>query len=160
VLFERAGRQIAVVANDTGDAAPGAALSYRAPAVQGALHVVVDAPVGSQGRSDVSATLEGSECAVTVVERQDSTGGHPGIPLAFGLTATCAVLEEPGEPSSAGGAAGASGTGANGAAVPRPQDMSGGCGCRVSEGIGLSLAAIAAAVAALFASRRRVRPRR
>ncbi|MCL4225343.1 MAG: hypothetical protein KJZ91_12850 [Myxococcales bacterium] len=119
---ERGGRWLAVVTATTPSSGPGGpALTYRTRGGLAATHVVVDAPRGRGGRSDVSARADGGECEVTVTAR-DSGGGLDGEPLVLRLDAGCAVTEDPardpfvaptgsdpapGDPGEAGGCCGA-----------------------------------------------------
>lgn len=119
---ERGGRWLAVVTATTPSSGPGGpALTYRTRGDLAATHVVVDAPRGSGGRSDVSARADGGECEVTVTAR-DGGGGLDGEPLVLRLDAGCAVTEDPardpfvaptgsdpapGDPGEAGGCCGA-----------------------------------------------------
>ena len=113
VLVEREGSVVAVVTNDAPDAALGDSLVYRVPAGAGALHVVLDAPVNAEGKSDVFARLEGSDCEVTV-SPSSTAGGYDGRPLFVRTTAACAPTEDSGQPSEPGGSGGAAGSGSAG----------------------------------------------
>ncbi len=94
---ERGGHWIAVVTATTPSAgtAVAAPLTYRTRAGVVATHVVVDAPRGDGGRSDVTARMVGDECEVTVMPRAGATGGFDGRPLMLAVSATCAVAEDP-----------------------------------------------------------------
>ncbi|HTJ47642.1 MAG TPA: hypothetical protein VL463_36350 [Kofleriaceae bacterium] len=87
VEMDRASSHFAVVAVDpnlttvTYTAAPGT-------------HVVVGAPAGSSGRSDVSATQNGGGCDVTVTPHSGD-GGYDASPLVLKLDGGCAVSEDP-----------------------------------------------------------------
>jgi hypothetical protein len=58
------------------------------------VHVVPDAPRGSGGRSDVTATHDGDNCTVTVTAH-DGDGGYDGKPLVLLLDPDCAITEDP-----------------------------------------------------------------
>lgn len=92
VVVPRAGGPVAVVASDAPDGVTPTSLSYEAPS--GALHVVVDAPVDSSGKSDVTATRDGSNCKVRVLPHQGSSGGYDGEPLVVRLDADCAITDD------------------------------------------------------------------
>src|SRR5204863_369850 len=74
VVIPRAGSPVAVVTSDRADGAAQSSFAYAAPA--GAVHVVVGAPVDASGKSDVSATLDGSNCRVTLTPHAGSSGGY------------------------------------------------------------------------------------
>jgi MYXO-CTERM domain-containing protein len=130
------------------------ALTYRAPRAGDALHVVVDAPVGAGGRSDVTATADGDACAISVAARSGD-GGFDGKPLVLKVSNDCTVEEDatrdaftpPGatdpRPSNPGD------PGAN----PDGDELSGGCGCRTGGGAP-SLALVVLVGAALLRRRR------
>jgi hypothetical protein len=115
VLVEREANVVAVVTNDAPDAALGGSLVYRVPARAGALHVVFDAPVNAQGKSDVLARLDGSDCEVTVTPSASAVG-YDGRPLFVRTTAACTPTEDAGQPSEpgSGGSGGSSGGGTSG----------------------------------------------
>jgi hypothetical protein len=119
VLLDHGGARIAVITNDGPDATPGTSLVYRVPAGADATHVVVDAPVDANGKSDVTAAQEGSDCAITVVPHSPSgaTSGFDGHGLVVRVTSACAVSEDgavpPVDPGSVSGTGGA-GVGGNG----------------------------------------------
>lgn len=93
VMIPRAGTSwVAVVANTTPDGSTGSSFAYTAPA--GALHVVVDAPVDANGKSDVSATQDGSNCNVTVTAHSGSSDGFDGAPLIVALDSKCGVSDD------------------------------------------------------------------
>jgi hypothetical protein len=144
VLLQRAADTIAVVTNDTPEATAQGPFVYRVPAGTGAIHVVLDAPTGTTGRSDVTGSREGGDCKITVSARADSVGGFDGRPLVMRATSDCSIAVEGTEgpidagapgPMDAGGATGAGGasvattgtggssvatTGAGGASVSDP----------------------------------------
>ncbi len=123
VLVERGENRVAVVTNDTPEGTPSGPLVYRVPAGSGALHVVLDAPVGASGQSDVTGASDGADCVVTVTARADSSGGFEGRPLVLRTTSGCNVVAEgtqgpvdpgPQGPSGAGGGVVGTTTGAGG----------------------------------------------
>ena len=103
--LDRAGDHVAIITVDAGVTS----VTYTA-GIGG--HIVVGAPVGSTGHSDVTATPSGSGCAVTVTAH-DGDGGFDGKPLAIAVDAACTVTEDP---SSAGLAVPSSSTGGGGGA--------------------------------------------
>ena len=126
VVVARAGGPVAVVTSDAADGVMPAALAYAAPS--NALHVVVDAPVDAAGKSDVTATKDGANCAVTVKPHAGATGGYDGEPLVVRVSADCVVSDDgsqmrpdtldptlPGDDGAAGqGSSPAEGTGGSG----------------------------------------------
>jgi hypothetical protein len=92
VVVPRASGAVAVVTNDAADGALAATLAYEAPA--NAVHVVVDAPVDGAGKSDVSATRDGTNCRVSVSPHQGSSSGYDGKPLIVHVDANCAVADD------------------------------------------------------------------
>jgi hypothetical protein len=133
VSFERSGKGVVVVTSDTASAA-GDSFGYRTAAGGDALHVVLDVPSGSNGLVDVASVRQGSECVVDVTPHDGATGGYDGRPLIVGLTADCSVLAQGEEPSG----------GAGGSVAVKPDDVSGGCGCRTRVERRGSLAAVVA----------------
>lgn len=93
-LVAKGASSTAVIATDKADASPPSSLVYRVPAGSGAMHVVVDAPVGDAGRSDVSGVLDGDACKITVSPRAGTTGGFDGHGLVIRVTSACAVSED------------------------------------------------------------------
>lgn len=92
VVVTRADGPVAIVASDAVDAAANASLAYTAPG--NALHVVVDAPVDASGKSDVTGTKDGANCAVTVRPHAGGSGGYDGKPLVVRLGSDCAVADD------------------------------------------------------------------
>ncbi len=117
VVIPRAGSSwVSVIANTTPDGSTGSSFAYTAPA--GALHVVVDAPVDADGKSDVTATQDGSNCKVTVTPHGGSGDGFDGAPLIVALDSKCGVSDDgtqmtapPADPTGGSGGDSASGTG-------------------------------------------------
>jgi len=110
----------AVITNDAADAAPGSTLSYAVPAVDGAVHVVVDAPVDSQGKSDVTSVLVGKNCQVVVTPHVATKAGFEGRPLVLRMSANCELADDgavvsTGPASQSGLVASSAGTGVGGA---------------------------------------------
>ena len=64
-----------VVTNDTPEAVSKGPFVYRVPAGSPALHVILDAPMGTTGRSDVLGVSDGADCKITVTARGESAGG-------------------------------------------------------------------------------------
>lgn len=94
VLVEQSPRSVAVITNDTPDGALDSSLAYRVPAGQGVVHVVVDAPVASDGKSDVTAVREGADCKVDVAPYAGATSGFNGSPLILNLSEDCTVVDD------------------------------------------------------------------
>jgi len=92
VVVARAGSPVAIIASTKPDGNVATALEYRAPA--GGVHVVLDAPAGDAGLSDVVATRDGSSCVVSVSARAASSGGYPARPLVIALDDDCAVRDD------------------------------------------------------------------
>jgi MYXO-CTERM domain-containing protein len=146
VLLDRGDDRVVVVTNDTPAAISTAPLVYRVPAGSGALHVVLDAPTGTTGRSDMTGVSDGADCKLTVTARSESSGGYEGRPLVARITSACNVVEEgkegpldTGPPSRTGTDGGAgSGTigagGANGAIDSMVPGMPGAGGGAATEG--------------------------
>jgi hypothetical protein len=84
-------RSVAIVTAKDRNAA---SLSYRVPAAVGALHVVVDAPVDSNGASDVQAVREGTDCHVDVTSHQGAGAGLSGRPLVLRVDGDCAFSDD------------------------------------------------------------------
>jgi hypothetical protein len=139
-LITRGASRTAVIAADVADGAAPSSLSYSVPAGSAAMHVVVDAPAGDGGRSDVSGVLDGANCKMTVMPRAGTTGGVDGRGLVIQVTGACAVTDDgvaaplavpstgdAGAPSVGGpGATGPSGAGTD------PSDAGGATGTAVS----------------------------
>jgi MYXO-CTERM domain-containing protein len=112
VVIPRASSPVAVITNDAPSATPASSLSYTAPA--GALHVVVDAPVDANGKSDVTAAQDGSNCRVQVTPHAGSSGGYDGAPLIVRLSSSCEVQDDGAQTSSSGGSSTSSGSAGTG----------------------------------------------
>ncbi len=112
VVIPRASSPVAVITNDAPSATPASSLSYTAPA--GALHVVVDAPVDANGKSDVTATQDGSNCRVQVTPHAGSSGGYDGAPLIVRLSSSCEAQDDGAQTSSSGGSSTSSGSAGTG----------------------------------------------
>jgi hypothetical protein len=149
-LIGRQNGKVAVIARDEGAAALGPALTYRAPAAE-LVHVVLDAPVDAQGRSDVTATRDGSDCVVEIRPYVGASAGFDGRPLVARVDAGCSVVDDGaqstlglGNPvdggststaSSTNGSASLADPGASGAAVPSgPTVPSDGCSVAAAQG--------------------------
>jgi hypothetical protein len=94
VFLEQSPQSVAVITNDTPDGVPGSSLTYRVPAGQGVVQVVVDAPVAPDGKSDVTATREGDDCEVEVTPYSGATSGFDGSPLILSLSEDCVVVDD------------------------------------------------------------------
>jgi uncharacterized protein (TIGR03382 family) len=132
------GRAVFVVERESAGA-----LTYRTPKAGDALHVVVDAPRGNRGRSDVTVTAAGDSCEVAVTAR-DGDGGFDGGPLVLRVDNDCVAAEDPTR----------DGFVPPGGVDPRPGqpgtpgdddggDLAGGCGCGAGGAGGLAPAALA-----------------
>jgi hypothetical protein len=93
-VITRAGKSIAVVATDKADGVVPSSLTYSVPAGSGATHVVVDAPAGSDGRSDVTGVADGANCKMTVTPHTGSSGGFDGRGLVVRVSSSCAVTDD------------------------------------------------------------------
>lgn len=87
VSFDRGKRRAAVVVASHGDKPK---LEYRAAP---GYHVVLDAPGSRTGRANVTATLDGGLCVVSVTPA--ASGGLEARPLTISLSDACAVKEDP-----------------------------------------------------------------
>jgi len=94
VLVENANGAVAVITNDAIDAVLGSSLAYSVPAGSGAVHVVVDAPVDADGKSDVTSVLEGDDCKVEITPFAGTTEGFEGRPLILRATDNCDLVDE------------------------------------------------------------------
>ena len=153
------GRAVFVVQRD-GDGP----LTYRAPRAGDALHVIVDAPRGASGRSDVTATSDGTDCVISVAARAGD-GGFDGKPVVARVSAECAVEEDatreaftpppavdprPGEPGTPG-----TPTDPNDPNDPDAGGVSGGCGCHAGGGVAGAIGPAMMAMLAFYRRRRR-----
>jgi MYXO-CTERM domain-containing protein len=98
---------VAVITNDTPDGVLGSSLVYQVPAGSGLAHVVVDAPVNADGKSNVTAVRDGSNCRVEVTPANGSGTSFEGQPLVVRTSADCALSDDgtraPVTPGSPGG---------------------------------------------------------
>jgi hypothetical protein len=95
VLLTRGVLKTAIICSDAPDAvAPGAAFVYRVPAGTAVRHIVLDAPRGNQGRSEIVAKAVGPDCEVTVVAA-NGAGGVDGAPLVIDVAPSC-IASDPG----------------------------------------------------------------
>ncbi|HTM44836.1 MAG TPA: hypothetical protein VL137_07775 [Polyangiaceae bacterium] len=94
VLVEGSPQSVAVITNDSPDGASGNSLVYQVAASEGMVHVVVDAPVDQNGKSDVAAIREGSNCRVEVTPYSGATDGFDGSPLILRLTRDCTIVDD------------------------------------------------------------------
>ncbi|HTQ04135.1 MAG TPA: hypothetical protein VMI54_09765 [Polyangiaceae bacterium] len=122
VVIPRASGAVAVVTNGAVDGTRASSLVYDAPA--SAVHVVVDAPVDTSGKSDVAAAKDGTNCRVTVTPHTGSKGGYDGSPLVVALAADCTVTDDGAQMmppmTTGGGSTGAGGKGGTGGTSARP----------------------------------------
>ncbi|HVY45565.1 MAG TPA: hypothetical protein VHB21_06775, partial [Minicystis sp.] len=93
-VVSKAGGSIAVIATDKADGTIPASLTYSAPANASAVHVVVDAPAGDGGRSDVTGVLDGTNCKMTVTPHAGASGGFDGHGLVVKVNGSCAVTDD------------------------------------------------------------------
>jgi hypothetical protein len=85
---------VAVVTNDTPDGSLGSSLVYQVPAGSGLAHVVVDAPVNAEGKSNVTAVRDGSNCRVEVTPANGSGTSFDGRPLVVRTSSDCALSDD------------------------------------------------------------------
>jgi len=69
-----------------------ATFTYVGP--KGATHVVLDAPTGEGGRSDVTATPSADGCTIVVTPHAGTEGGSLGRPLVVDVGPTCGAKEK------------------------------------------------------------------
>jgi hypothetical protein len=93
-VVTRGGSSIAVIATDKADGVAPASLTYSVPAGSGTTHVVVDAPAGNGGRSDVTGVLDGGNCKMTVTPHAGTSGGFDGHGLVVRVSNACAVTDD------------------------------------------------------------------
>jgi hypothetical protein len=170
----RGSKQSYVVASAAQDGAISATMTYGVPAASASRHVVFDAPEDGNGKSMVSAAVDGSRCAITVTAG-DGIAGHPLMFQVSGAADGCTITEDtnvaPGTPPPGGGAAGKGG-GQGGQAGPSGgtggvagNNLTGGavsgCGCSLDAcahgGRTLFFSAVALALLAGACWRRRRR---
>ena len=96
VLVRQAASAVAVVTNGAADGIAGDAFSYAVPAGDGTVHVVLDAPVDGDGKSDVTARLDGGNCVVDVAPHAAGDGVE-GSPLIVRVDAACKVADDGGQ---------------------------------------------------------------
>jgi hypothetical protein len=158
VLVAQGKTGVAVITNDAADGALGDSLVYNVPAGNGAVHVVVDAPVNADAKSDLTAVRAGDDCRVEVTPHQGSGAGFNGRPLIARISAACAVSDDG---SQAALDPGTSGTGAGGATDGGAPNAGGGAGGQVSNDSGagnVAGSANAAAGASAVTSREGLNP--
>jgi MYXO-CTERM domain-containing protein len=120
--------------------------------------VVVDAPRGDQGRTDVTVAGTAGGCRVSMAPRNGATGGLLGEPLVVAVAADCSLTEEPSQNPVEPGPVPDGGTiGSDGGPLPGENGTSGGCDCRTSGGSASGGLLFAAGLLALLLVRRRRR---
>lgn len=139
----------------------GASMTYAVP--DAARHVVFDAPEDATGHSNVTATVSGSTCAITITPGSALTGR----PLVFGVSSPadgCKVTEDaPGTGGEVSGDGGVTPVPPGDGGLGATDGGSDGCGCStVGADRPIYAGGAGAALVALFALRRRrgSRPRR
>jgi MYXO-CTERM domain-containing protein len=171
VLLTRGALKTAVIGTDAVPV-PGAPMTYRVPSGVAMRHIVLDAPRGDQGRSDVTAKAVGSDCEITVTAVAGSAG-FDGAPLVIDVAPTCAAVDPgPGQVDGEGSSAtpssatvdekSADQAAADEAAAKANADAAAagdtGAGCTVSAShTSSSFAMLAGVMAVGFAARRRRR---
>jgi MYXO-CTERM domain-containing protein len=172
VLLTRGVLKTAIIGADS-DPVAGAPLTYRVRSGTAVRHIVLDAPRGSQGRSDVTAKAVGPDCEIAVVAASGA-GGFDAAPLVIDVAPTCAAVDPgPGQVDSEGtpttpssGTVNADGTDnatseaeAKAKADAEAAASNTGAGCAVTSAPGStrSVAVIAGAMALMLAARRRRR---
>jgi len=93
-LVTQGSARVAVVASDSVSPAATDPLRYRAPSAGGVVHVVLDAPVDGDGKSDFSATRDGADCQVEVRAHSGSGQAVSGRPLMVRLSTDCAMADD------------------------------------------------------------------
>jgi hypothetical protein len=86
----RASKQTYVVASSAEDGNAGATLAYGALGISAARHVVFDAPEDANGMSDVTTTVSGDRCVVTITAGP-TYAGHPLMFQTAAATDGCTV---------------------------------------------------------------------
>ncbi len=150
-------KQSYVVASSAVAGAAGATMTYGVPGGSPARHVVFDAPEDANGKSLVSAAVQGTRCVITIT----AGAGFAGQPLLFEVSSAadgCKATEStdvasgmppPGTGGSgsttsgpgAGGGAGTGGAGAGGGSSGGGGGTSG-CKCETAGGTGGSMAGL------------------
>lgn len=138
---------VAVITNGTEDGALGSSLVYTVPAGSGLAHVVVDAPVNADGKSNVTAVRDGANCRLEVTPANGSGTSFDGRPLVVRTSNDCALSDDgtraPVTPGTPGGEepgmeepgmAGSGSIGAGGSGDGDPEEGKG--GTRASNGSG------------------------
>ncbi|HEY2901493.1 MAG TPA: MYXO-CTERM sorting domain-containing protein, partial [Polyangia bacterium] len=181
----RGSKQTYVVAASAMDGKAGDTLSYAVPGASSGRHIVFDAPEDGDGKSQVTATVAGDQCTVSIT----AGAGFAGHPLMFQVSTAadgCKATEDTDVPSSGpppgggvapigngggstgsggnngnGGVSGGSGSGGGTGAVPGAtggNSLAGGCGCVVSSPSRLpGSLLLVAGLGVLIAARRRRR---
>jgi hypothetical protein len=154
----RANTQSYVVASSAQDGIAGDMLNYSIPGSNAARHVVFDAPEEAEGNSDVSATVMGDRCMISITAGSTFVG-HPLMFQVASAAEGCTVTEDLNvaptaapagsttvDPPAIGGASTGGSSGALGGSSQQPSgnggssntvptsstDGEGSCGCRVT----------------------------
>lgn len=90
VLLERGTTRVAVISGDESSAP----MTYRVRATGGAVHVVLDAPHGPDGTSDVTAERDANDCKVKIVPHTAGASGIPSSPLVLRVRDDCSVSDD------------------------------------------------------------------
>src|SRR5262249_16704870 len=109
----RSSKQSYVVASSAQRGMAGTSMTYAVPGASAGRHIVFDAPEQADGRSTVTAAVEGDRCGVTIT----AGAGMTGHPLMFTVSTSadgCQVAEATDVPSSAPVDAGVPSTGTGG----------------------------------------------
>ena len=117
-LLSAKGSSVAVIGAESVAANPVDSLSYRVPAGDGTVHVVLDAPVNADGQSDVSAVRDGADCRIEVKPHVGAGAAISGRPLVVRMSNDCSFQDDgeqkpltPGGPSGGGGGTNTGGSG-------------------------------------------------
>jgi hypothetical protein len=129
-LIGAQGQRVAVIGADAVAATPAISLTYRVPAGDGAVHVVLDAPVNAEGQSDVTASRDGADCLVQVKAHSGGGAGMSGRPLVVRATGDCALTDDGDQKPIDAGTADPSGGAVNAGGTPglEPMNPSAGSG--------------------------------
>jgi hypothetical protein len=137
VLVDQGSRSVAVITNDSADAPVAGPLVYRVAKGQSVIHVVVDAPVDADGKSDVTSSVDGDNCKVEVKPHADPSPGIDGRPLVLSIGSDCSAHDDgtrlPADPGDVGGSGGSS---PGGGGQTSPGGVAGGYAMGTSAGFG------------------------
>ena len=93
-LIDVQAARVAVIGADAAADSPVGSLSYRVPAGDDTVHVVLDAPVNTEGQSDVTASRDGNDCLVEVKAHSGAGTGMSGRPLVVRANRDCALVDD------------------------------------------------------------------